>query len=153
MFLQRYSCGLYYYMASFAFLNFIDPRAATISVFGFTTMLHLYFGPMVVITILLIAKQWFDPKVIYILGGFTFVIQSAMFIFIPIAVDLLMGPSHLSSRCSKHGMGCTLRYIPVCLGRICICKIRFGQSSKFTGHCCITQRCNLLTIYPGLLSI
>ena len=79
---------------SFAFLNFIDPRAATISVFGFTTMLHLYFGPMVVITILLIAKQWFDPKLIYILGGFTFVIQSAMFIFIPIAVDLLMGPSH-----------------------------------------------------------
>ena len=80
---------------SFTFLNFIDPRAATISVFGFKTMLHLFFGPLVVITILLIGKQWFDPKVIYILGGFTFVIQSAMFIFIPLAVELLMGPSHV----------------------------------------------------------
>ena len=79
---------------SFAFLNFIDPRAATISVFGFTTMLHLYFGPMVVIAILLIGNQWFDNKVIYILGGFTFAIQSAMFVLIPIAVDVLMGPSH-----------------------------------------------------------
>ena len=79
---------------SFSFLNFIDPRAATISVFGFTTMLHLYFGPLVVITILLIGKQWFDHKVIYMLGGITLIIQSAMFMFIPIAVDVLMGPSH-----------------------------------------------------------
>ncbi len=80
---------------SFTFLNLIDPRAATISVFGFNMMLHLFFGPLVVITILLIGKQWFDPKVIYILGGFTFVIQIAMFIFIPHAVELLMGPSHV----------------------------------------------------------
>ncbi len=77
-----------------SFLNFIDPRAATIPVFGFTMMLHLFFGPLVVIAVLLIARQWFDNKVIYILGGFTFAIQTSMFVFIPLAVESLMGPSH-----------------------------------------------------------
>lgn len=79
---------------SFSFLNFIDPRAATVSVLGFKTMLHLFFGPFVVMAILLIGKQWFDARVIYLLAGFTFLIQTAMFVVIPLAVEALMGPSH-----------------------------------------------------------
>ena len=78
----------------FSFLNFIDSRAATISVVGFSAMLHLYFGPLVVLSILLIGKQWFDDKVVYVLGGFTFLIQNAMFVFVPLAVSALMGSTH-----------------------------------------------------------
>ena len=78
----------------FSFLNFVDPRAGVVPVFGFDVMLHLFFGPLVVMAILMIGKQWFDTKVIYILGGFTFVIQTSMFVLIPMAVDALMGPSH-----------------------------------------------------------
>ena len=78
----------------FSFLNFIDSRAATISVVGFSAMLHLYFGPLVALSIRMIGEQWFDDKVVYVLGGFTFLIQNAMFVFVPLAVSALMGSTH-----------------------------------------------------------
>ena len=46
----------------FTFLNFVDPRAGAVPVFGFNVMLHLFLGPLVVMAILMIGKQWFDAK-------------------------------------------------------------------------------------------
>ena len=84
-----------FFHSSFLFLNYIDPKLAITSLFGLDLLLHLFFGPFVTYCLIVMTQKWFGNRVLLYLGIITIIFQSSMFYFIPISVELLMGPSHV----------------------------------------------------------